>query len=308
MLEIPKPKINFINSSVTGRRIIWLNYPQDDVAEDIVLLQKLSSINDTVFINGCSENFANKLFHLNFEIVKVAKDAHLRTDKNHFDKKSLKQLIKRGLRNSFFEEVNYSLQNKAKLEEFKLQCFYGKKIQLKKFFNDEFHSDNRLFVLKTKGEWSSAILIKPVNNSFARTELILRRKSSPPGSMEALIYSIFNRLKSEGIKNWSLGDVPFVVYNSKVFSKEFIINSAGRLLRFAYNYKGLYNFKNKFNPDWIDVYLAINPGFNFFNVYKIVKSGNLLAIVIDEIKAITINGLKKPINFLKPLCNERRFF
>ena len=106
-----------------------------------------------------------------------------------------------------------------------------------------------------------------------------RRKNAPKGVMELLVYTIFKKLKSEGARTWSLGDVPYVVYNSKIFSKEFIINFTGRKLRFAYNYLGLYNFKNKFKPEWYDSLICTNSPCPFFALIKIARVSNLIKLI-----------------------------
>jgi len=57
----------------------------------------------------------------------------------------------------------------------------------------------------------------------------------------------------------SLGEVPFHHDEASVNWKSQSINSAGRMFKFAYNYPGLFHFKNKFSPHWQPVYLCAKP-------------------------------------------------
>jgi glycosyltransferase 2 family protein len=232
-------------------------------------------------IDGCNENTAKFLSENGFEKIQLGKEAVLELHGNHFDKKSVKELIKRGLRDRNFEEIHYSKETVENLSLFKRECSHGKKPQLKYLFTDEFNEFNRLFVLSDEtGYWQGAIMISDKDKYFAQTELILRRKNAPPGVMEALIFSVYNKLLREDYRFWSLGAVPFVSYGNHFFSKSGFINSTGRKLRFAYNYKGLYDFKNKFKPIWLDYYFCIKPKLRLSLIFSILIKTNLLNLVL----------------------------
>jgi Phosphatidylglycerol lysyltransferase, C-terminal len=273
----------FQRQNIPGKKpLLWINNPQyyfskSELKED----DRLNSKNINVFISGCNPDFAKQFSENNFKIYRAAKEAVLKTDVNHFNKKSIIELIRYGERNGLTKEVGFTLENKIKLELFKPECSHGKEPQLKYFFNDQFLHGTRLFVFIDKSDnWAGAILTAKINKSHVRTDLLLRRKDAPKGVMELLIYTIFNKLKSEGVKSWSLGDVPYVIYNSKILSKEFIINFVGRSLRFAYNYLGLYNFKNKFNPEWYDSYICTNSPCPLFFLTKITLVSNLIKLIL----------------------------
>jgi lysylphosphatidylglycerol synthetase-like protein (DUF2156 family) len=164
---------------------------------------------------------------------------------------------------------------------FRKECAHGKKPQLKYLFTDELHEFNRLFVLKDYNKnWVGAIMISDKDSDFAQTELILRKKNAPVGVMEGLIFLIYNKLLEEGYEYWSLGAVPFVSYDNNFFSKSGFINSIGRKIRFAYNYKGLYDFKNKFNPLWLDYYFCVKPKLKLSLIFSILNKTNLLNLVL----------------------------
>ncbi len=281
----------FQKNNAPGKKpLLWINNPQyyftqSELNED----DRINSKNINVFITGCNTECANLFADKRFNTYKAAKEAVLRTERNHFCKKSVKELIRYGSKRGFVQEIEFSHDNKIKLELFKSRCTHGKEPQLKYFFNDLFQPDTRLFVFTEKsGEWAGAILTAQINNAQIRTDLLLRRKDAPKGVMEFLIYSIFQKLKNEGAKSWSLGDVPYIVYNSKIFSKEFLINFTGRRLRYAYNYLGLYNFKNKFNPDWYDSYICINSSYPLFSLFNIARVSNLTKLILFKSRNIPL--------------------
>lgn len=241
----------------------------------------ISDKNNGCVIDGCNEGTAKFLSLNGFEKINLGKEAVLEMQGDHFKKRSLKELVRRGLRNRTFKELSFTSETVKQLSSFRKECSHGKKPQLKFLFTDEMHEFNRLFVLTDQQEnWLGAIMISDKDKAFAQTELILRKKNAPVGIMEAMIYSIYNKLHGEGYKFWSLGAVPFVSYNQGLFSKSGLINSGGRKMRFAYNYKGLYDFKNKFKPVWLDYYFCIKPKLKLTTLFTILIKTNLLNLVL----------------------------
>jgi len=277
------------------KNIIWINNPQYHF--DIVPLEIYNKIflkDIPIFISSCSEDLVSFFITNNFEVIKVGREAILDMNKNHFNKKSLKELVNAGFKHGVIEEILYTVENEARLEEFKKDCAHGNEPQLKHFFNDIFHPGSRLFVFKDKhNHWQGAITISVKNEGKVNTELILRKRKSPRGTMEALVFSIFSTLHEEGDIIWSLGEAPYIVYNSKMFSKEFLINFIGRRLKFAYNYLGLYNFKNKFNPDWVSVYICCKPKLTISTLIKISWQSNLIKLICKKTFIKIIEIIKK---------------
>jgi hypothetical protein len=236
------------------------------------------------FIVGC--NHGNFIF-LNvrgYQGIRVGKEAILDLHYNHFKKKSLKELVRRGKKHGIVMEVPFSKEAADKLIDFRIYTRHGHEPQLKYMFNTVFEECNRLFVIKNfEGLWLGAILLSFKSERFVQSETILCRRNAPVGSMEALIYEIFIKLQNTGYDYWSLGAVPFTISDSKFLSKEYVINVMGRLLKFAYNYKGLFNFKNKFNPLWCDYYICIRPIFSAGAILGIIKKSNLLDLVLYKL-------------------------
>jgi len=283
-----KPKLFLID---LNRKSKWLTFARVPYKYKlkIFLEENLYHTNEGMFIDGCNEGVAFELLNNGYEILRTGQEAILSLHYEHFKKKSLKELIRRGCRGKHVEEIPFSSEMKYRLQKFKYECTHGNEPQLKYLFSDKFKSFNRLFVIKDdlslreKDFWYGAFMLSHKEKNYAQTELILRRKHAPVGVMEALIYSIFNILKKEGYEYWSLGGVPFTVYEDTLFTKEGVINFVGRRLRFAYNYEGLFFFKNKFSPVWIDYYFCVKPKLTFSILLKVLIKTNLHKLIINKL-------------------------
>lgn len=280
-----KDKIRISYSHKKNKNLIWVNNPQ--VKYDVETLNSYNEIffnNIPIFMTGCNSSLIPFLKKNNFEIMKTGKEAILKFDYPHFSSKSLKEIIKIGFRNGNIIEYPYSANVAEKLEEFKLECTHANEPQLKYLYNDVLLPSNRLFVFVDKyNNWLGAITVRTIDNNKVITDLILRSRNATKGTMEVLIYSIFDKLKQESFKSWSLGEVPYIIYDSPKLSKEFLINFTGRRLKFAYNYMGLYNFKNKFNPEWQDIYTCGKPNLNLSIFLKAASLSNMTALVRSKL-------------------------
>ena len=92
--------------------------------------------------------------------------------------------------------------------------------------------------------------------------MMLRSRATPVGVMEALFLHVIRALGRDGYGELSLGEVPFVLPpdlcagdSAKSLKEKFLFGS-GHFLRFAYDYKSLFQFKDKFGPVWRPVYMC----------------------------------------------------
>jgi lysylphosphatidylglycerol synthetase-like protein (DUF2156 family) len=233
--------------------------------------------------DGCSPESKNYLELLGFKSISFGKEAIIDLSKDPFQKRSLTDLVKRGGRHGNVEEVFYSEKSKDQLQDFIAKTSHGSKPQLQNLFALSFQSNHRLFVLKNNDDWICAIMLSYKSKKIMQTELILRYAEAPVGVMEKLIFEIFNKLKTEGINYWSLGAVPFVDFESKLFSLSWFINFIGRKIKFAYNYKGLFNFKNKFNPIWVPYYICYKNRLSVLQMFQLSKKSNLNNLILYNI-------------------------
>ena len=276
-----------------NKKMKWLPFARVPYGYNLTkfLREYLYTTNGGILIDGCNKGFAYQLSDNGYEILKIGQEAIFDLQYDHFKKKSLKELIRRGNRGKQSEEIPFSKDIKYRLRKFRYECAHGMEPQLKYLFSDELEPFNRLFVIKDENDiWYGALMLSDKEKNHAQTELILRRKHSPVGVMEALIFYIFDKLKSEDYKYWSLGGVPFTVYEDTLFTKEGVINFIGRRLRFAYNYEGLYFFKNKFNPIWIDYYFCVKPRLTLYILLKVLIKTNLHKLIISKLPHIFLFG------------------
>ncbi len=264
--------------------ILWINNPVNKLYSSMLFAHYKPILGNTpIFISRCNSELASFFQDKGFETIKLGKEAMLRLDYPHFQKKSLRELINAGLKKASVKELGYSEETCDLLELFKTKCTHANKPQLKYLFNDVYLPSNRLFVIQdNEKNWLGAITIAKGQNIEIKTDLLLRKCNAPRGTMEGLIYSIFNILKEEGYKYWSLGEVPYIVYDSPFFSKEFFLNFTGRKLNFAYNYTGLYNFKNKFNPFWRETYICGKPNLGILTLLSAAFLSNLVSLIINR--------------------------
>ncbi len=277
---------SIINSKTSDSKIIdkwnlrWyaLNFVQTSKIQNQI--EQLANKKYKTIIRGCNSNLRKTLSQYGFSSIQIGMEAVLKTSQNHFNKKSLKELIKRGHRHGIIEEIKFSEENKSKLNKFKKFTSHAQEPQLKNLFQTDFKGDNYLYVFKKfNNDWLGAILISQNSEEKLHTELILRHSKAPIGIMETLVHYVFNKAKNEGWKELSLGEVPFKIERNKFDPKLFAIKSAGEILNFAYNHKGLYDFKNKFQPRWENLYICSSSKVNFKHILFILFYSNFHKLI-----------------------------
>jgi len=279
--RIPRQKPSF--KIIALGRMHWLSLAE--IPEQSELSQNLfSKSKQGVLIRGCSRSVAETLKPLGFRSLYIGREALLDLDKNPFTKKSLRALVRRGLRHGRIIEIPFNRKNQRKIEQLKRESPYGSRPQLRHLFRSEFESGLRCFVFENNNnDWLAALSISDVHPHKVQTELLLRRKDAPVGVMEALAESVFGQLKKEQKKIWSLGEVPFLQDPSARSFKERLAGAAGRRLQFAYNYQGLFRFKDKFSPRWEPVYICANPGINYLSLFRLFIKSNFLKLAATQI-------------------------
>jgi hypothetical protein len=211
-------------------------------------------------------------------------EAVLNTSQDHFNKRSLKDLVKRGNRHGIVQKISYSEKNETKLNRFKKYTSHANEPQLKNLFQTDFNEHNSLYVFKKfNNDWLGAILLSQNGKEKLHTELILRHSDAPVGIMEALVYYIFEEAKKNGWKELSLGEVPFKIEHRSFDLRSYTIKSAGRLVNFAYNHNGLYNFKNKFQPGWENLYICSSSKFRIKHILFILFYSNFHKLFVHKL-------------------------
>lgn len=242
---------------------------------------------DDIIIRGCNQKITDYLLHRKFQSILVGKEAILELDKELFTKRSVKEQIRRGMKHGSVKEIDYSKESIKQLADFKNRSSHASEPQLKYFFIDEFKAGTRLFVFKDTLEvWQAAVLVSKNSKWKIHTELLLRKKNTPNGVMEALLYQIYLTLRKDGILEWSLGEVPFIKDNDikfSLFSLQGLLIGIGRSLIYAYNYKGLYFFKNKLASRWDDIYMCATPKVKLKHFILLSIKSNLASLALFKL-------------------------
>ena len=97
-------------------------------------------------IRGCNEGLTDNLTSQGFDKIIFAKEAVLQFKDKHFEKKSLKELIKRGLNKSKVIEIKRDEESITKLNELIKASRHGHEPQLKHLFITKFAVETRLFI------------------------------------------------------------------------------------------------------------------------------------------------------------------
>ena len=244
----------------------------------------IDSENDTL-IRGCNKSLKLKLEKKGFSSLHVGYEAILDLTQNPFDKKSIVDLVKRGKRNGNVITLPYSELVKDKLHHFQQLCSHGSEPQLQNLFQMEFTPNHFLNVFcDHNSNWQGAILISKNSKIKLHTELLLRKKNAPVGVMETLVEYSFLQAKSSEYKFLSLGEVPFAKSfkrNNNFLSS--IVFKMGGFLNFAYNHNGLYNFKNKFNPNWTEIYICASKKVGIKHLFFLFINSNFHKLLIHKI-------------------------
>ena len=255
-------------------------------------------------IRGLSAETAAYFQERGSDVVRTGAEAVVSLDHLEDMKPSVLELARRGGRWGRVKEILYSDINAGKLFRFINESAHAPEPRLSHLFRSGFDQSTRCFVLTNdKDGWLGAVTISSPRQPHAHTELILRSRSAPVGVMEAIFVSLMRTLKDEGYSHFSLGEVPFISSESGdsvpglsgLYLKEYIFQSE-RFHKLSFNYKGLYDFKNKFGPKWQPVYLAAKPALSWrlmLDLYFKSRYFDLsLFKFIDTIKKKTPDYLK----------------
>jgi len=129
-----------------------------------------------------------------------------------------------------------------------------------------------------KGESAASVRSRQIT-----VDLMRYAPSSPPGAMEVLFLWLFQWAQAKGFHRCSLGIAPLAGAD---FALGKLLYRYGNAM---YNFKGLYDFKNKFLPEWEPVYLAYPPRTltrTVFTLCRIVHSTEPSTMRTSETNAV----------------------
>lgn len=282
--NVPNPVYRNISLPLSG--ITWITYA------DLPYSYKFSSVKEDLeklfpegfLVRGCSDKTVGLLGRQG-GVLKTGAEAVLHLQNGHFEKKSLRKLLHQAEKKGRIVEMPLSDENRTRLMELQRQARHGSRPQLSHVFRTYPFEECRCFAfLSRKDEWLAAVTVTFRDDFVAHTELMLKQHDAPPGIMELLLARVFRTFREEGFSEWSLGEVPFYHLVQKTgcgFSgEEKMIALAAELCRSVYDFKGLFYFKNKFEPEWRDVYLYSKRGVTLLTLADLaIKTGYTELIV-----------------------------
>lgn len=278
--RIEYPKFESVNLSLS--QVPWIYSAEIPTSFNIEELVKQLDLNysDGFLLRGCGVELAKYLSQKGYDVIRTGAEGIVDLDNIDRITDSVANLSRRGQKLGTVIEIELTNANRERVSSFIDLTPYGLKPHLKYLFNTSFNSNTRCFVMAShEDKWLGVVTISYSGSNSCHCEMILRNRKAPVGVMELLFLSVMKILKLEGRKSLSLGEVPFVTPDSmeiceidtsiKRSIQESLLFKSGHLLKYAFNYKGLYDFKNKFNPEWKPVYICSSPKVSFLSLIDI---------------------------------------
>ena len=246
-------------------RIRWItfadiphNYSMQVMCDELTL-----SYPEGFVIRGCSASMAEYFAAGKSQTITTGAEAVLSLQGAHLEHPSVAGPAARALKRGSVIEVEMNETNQQMLESFSKKTRHAGKPQLQHVFRVKLSAACRCFVFRAyTGEWLAAMTLSTRGKMEVHTEVMLKHYDATADIMEGLIAGIYEILRSEGIREWSLGEVPFrmLIQTSEelLTPLERLMVSMASLWKHAYDFEGLYSFKNKFKPEWRPVMLCGN--------------------------------------------------
>lgn len=185
----------------------------------------------------------------------------------HVHRPAIRALARRGLRHGQIiavdlhrpEDLSPFLQGAYRRLKQRVTARY--EVPLIHMYRRQVLQSDRLWVFQdhSQGQLLGAISVIASGPGAWHTEVLMRDPEAPVGIMEALVQRVFEDLRQEHQRYWSLGEVPFYPTAPPQGLKARAIVTTGQHIEFAYRARGLFHFKEKFQPLWRPVYLCGSP-------------------------------------------------
>lgn len=219
-----------------------------------------------IVIRGCHPRFidAMKSAFQGGESLITGREALLDLSLPHLQKRSLKELARRGRRHG--QVMALHQYDRPDIQDILKRVRSGYTTPLSYLYRTQLPDSERFWVLQGEQQIWGLLSAIPTGPGTWHTELLMRDPQAPVGIMEALVWHVFHELKTDGQRYWSLGEVPFANPIPPQSLKAQLIQQAGQGIDFAYSARGLYHFKQKFSPLWRPVYLCGWPHLSWLSL------------------------------------------
>lgn len=289
-------KTVFIMYGISNKKVVVMGDPvgrEEDISDtlwDFYNIVQRSGYN--IVFYEINKNFINYYLDIGLKFFKIGEEAIVNLKNFTLEGSSQKKLRYVYSKNNkigvTFEIVNFE-ENREKLKEISDEWLKNKKGSEKEFslgkFDDKYLKNFKIAVLKFNGE---IVAFANLWETYTKKELsidLMRYSSKAPNdSMEYLFICIMLWGKENGFESFSLGMAPLSGLDYKgtasLWNKfgAFIFKNGGNF----YNFLGLKNFKNKFNPEWRPKYIALSGNFNLPSALN-----SIATLVSGGIKGLT---------------------
>ncbi|MDI9871518.1 phosphatidylglycerol lysyltransferase domain-containing protein [Flectobacillus roseus] len=97
-------------------------------------------------------------------------------------------------------------------------------------------------------------------------DLVRKTEDAPSGSMDALIIALIAQLKEQGLSALNMGVAPMSGIDQPKDFPEWTVKFAYEKLQQFRHYHGLRDFKDKFNPTWVNKYLVYENHYDLISL------------------------------------------
>lgn len=115
-------------------------------------------------------------------------------------------------------------------------------------------------------------IIKNYKSKEANFDLMRKTADAPNGTMDFLFVNMFQYFKEQDFETCNLGLVPMSGIESPKNLEEQIIKSAYEKIKRFSSYRSLYDFKEKFAPQWNENYLIFNDYYDLLFIPSALNS------------------------------------
>ncbi len=140
-------------------------------------------------------------------------------------------------------------------------------------FNDELIRNCTIVTVEDKEEKVVAFanLVPSFAPGEATYDMLRKTTDAPNGVLDFLMVKLFEYLKEQGYKTLNLGLAPLAgIENAENFNER-VVKFMRDNLRQTSRFRGLYNFKDKFDPIWKDKYLVYHEAYDLIQFPSILN-------------------------------------
>lgn len=248
---------------------------------------------ETVFYE-ISKNYLNYYLDIGLSFLKIGEFAQVYLESftlDNSDAKALKHTFNRVEKEGYsfevisVEEVPKILDDLKNVSDEWLQAKNTKEkgFSLGKFTKEYLFNFPVGVIKKDNKILAFGNILETNNKEEISLDLIRYRNEAIHGTMDYFFICVINYGKKNGFKKFNLGMAPLAGIENNTASFwnkiECAVFSHGEHF---YNFKGLRNFKDKFNPQWEARYIAYSGPFNLPNILKnviLLISGGIRSLV-----------------------------